>query len=175
MIIQFQYTPSILQLAHELHYKKFFPLRGKIILIFGILSAWAGLLLLLVKGGGNNLWYSVPLIVYGVIAVVLHFYTNRTIGKRAFKKLKEYHNPFTIKIDEEGIEISIHAQPYSLPWNKILKALITEEMILLYPSDKVFFIFPKENFSGNEYEDFAKTVSEKVEKVIREKDSRSKI
>ena len=166
LTIQFQYTPQLLQRAHELHYKKFFPLRGKVILILGILSAWSGLLLLLVKGGGKNLWYSVPLIIYGVVAVILHFYTNRTIGKRAFKKLKDYHDPFTMRIDESGVEISIGEQPYALQWDKIQKALLTDEMILLYPNDKVFFIFPEENFTPQDFSDFRIMAKERVSKTF---------
>src|SRR6476619_3763268 len=103
MTITFKYTPQLLQKAHELHYKKFFPLRGKIILILGLLAVWAGVLLALVKGGGNNLWYSVPLILYGGVAIGVHFFMTRTIGKRAFKKLKDYQDPFTISIGEDGL------------------------------------------------------------------------
>ncbi len=166
MKITFKYTPELLQRAHELHYKKFFPLRGKIILILGLFSVWAGILLLLVKGGGNNLWYSVPLIVYGLIAVIIHFYIARTIGRRAFKKLKDYHNPFSILIKDEGLTIEIMGNEYPVPWQDIKKALITPELILLYPSDAVFFIFPKENFSAHDFESFSKLVQENNEKIF---------
>jgi len=121
---------------------------------------------MLVKGGGKNLWYSVPLIIYGVVAVILHFYTNRTIGKRAFKKLRDYHDPFTMRIDESGVEISIGDQPYALPWDKIQKALLTDEMILLYPNDKVFFIFPKDNFTPQDFSDFRIMAKERVSKTF---------
>jgi len=164
--ITFHYTPQLLQRAHELHYKKFFPLRGKIILYLGLLAAWAGILLSLVKGGGRNLWYSVPLIVYGVVAVILHFYISKTIGRRAFKKLKDYHEPFSISVNEEGLIIEIKMKQYEVPWDNLKKALIADELILLYPNDAVFFIFPKENFSGNEFDEFEMIVKEKVGKVF---------
>jgi hypothetical protein len=166
MIITFKYTPQLLQRAHELHYKKFFPLRGKIILILGLLAAWAGVLLALVKGGGNNLWYSVPLILYGIVAIAIHFFMTKTIGKRAFKKLIDYHDPFSISIGEDGLIIEIKAKQYEVPWSNLKKALIPDELILLYPSDAVFFIFPRGNFSENEFDEFRKIVREKVEKVF---------
>jgi len=165
MTITFKYTPQLLQLAHELHYKKFLPLRGKIILILGLLSLWAGLLLLLVKGSGSGLWYSVPLIAYGVIAVIIHFYISKTIGKRAYKKLTAYHDPFSISIDNEGLIIEIKTKQYELPWTDIKKALLTKDHIMLYPSDAVFFIFPAENFRGNEFAEFEELIREKVNKV----------
>jgi len=166
MTITFKYTPQLLQRAHELHYKKFFPLRGKIILILGLLAVWAGLLLALVKGGGNNLWYSVPLITYGVVAIAIHFYITKTIGKRAIKKLKDYQDPFSITIGEDGLTIEIKAKQYEVPWGNFKKALIADELILLYPNDSVFFIFPRENFSENEFDEFKRQVQEKIQKVF---------
>lgn len=166
MTITFKYTSQLLQRAHELHYKKFFPVRGKIILILGLLAAWAGLLLALVKGGGNNLWFSIPLITYGVIAIAIHFYMAKTIGKRAFKKLKDYHDPFSISTGEDGLIIEIKTKQYEVPWGNLKKALITDELILLYPNDVVFFIFPRENFSGNEFEEFKVQVQEYVPKIF---------
>ena len=166
MTITFKYTPELLQRAHELHYKKFFPLRGKIILVLGLLAVWAGLLLLLVKGGGRNLWYSIPLMVYGLIAVAIHFYVSKTIGKRAYKKLVEYHDPFSITVHDAGLFIEIKNSEYEVPWSGIRKALLTGELTLLYPNDAVFFIFPKENFPANEYFEFAKIVKEKTAKVF---------
>ncbi|MFI5135145.1 MAG: YcxB family protein [Chitinophagales bacterium] len=166
MIIQFQYTPALLQRAHELHYKKFFPLQGRLLLFLGLLSAWAGLLLLLVKGGGINLWFSIPLIVYGIVAITSNFFMTKTIGKRTYKKLADYHDPMTIEIDDEKISISIRDAVNEIPWSNFTKALITDEMILLYPSDKVFFIFPKKNFSGDEYAGFCELVKTKIEKTF---------
>jgi len=166
MTITFKYTPQLLQKAHELHYKKFFPLRGKIILILGLLAAWAGLLLALVKGGGNNLWYSVPLILYGLIAIAIHFYMTKTIGKRSFNKLKDYQDPFSISVNEEGLIIEIKAKQYEVPWSNFKKALIADELILLYPSDAVFFIFPRGNFTGGEFDKFKAQVQEKIQKVF---------
>ncbi|MEO5673687.1 MAG: YcxB family protein [Chitinophagales bacterium] len=166
MTITYKYTPHLLQQAHELHYRKFFPLRGKIILILGLLSAWAGLLLLLIKGGGKNLWYSVPLIIYGIVAIILHFYISRTVGKRAFKKLKQYHEPFSISADDDGLIIEIKNKQYEVPWNGLKKALMTDDLILLYPNDAVFFIFPRVNFSANGFDEFRNKVKENIEKVF---------
>jgi len=163
LTIQFQYTPKLLQRAHELHYRKFFPLQGRLLLFLGLLSAWAGLLLLLVKGGGINLWYSVPLMVYGVIAIMAHFFMMKTIGKRTYKKLSDYHDPMTIEINDEKISFSIHDAVNEIPWSNFIKALIADDMVLLYPSEKVFFIFPKKNFQPNEFSEFEKITREKIQ------------
>ena len=141
-------------------------MRGKILFYLGLLSIWAGGLLLLVKGGGRNLWYSLPLILYGIIAVIIHFYLMRSIGKRAYKKLTEYHDPMQEEINEENISLTIGENKSVIPWSDFKKVLISDEMILLYPRDTVFFIFPRKNFAGNDFEEFPKLVKEKVEKVF---------
>ncbi len=43
---------------------------------------------------------------------------------------------------------------------------MTEELILLYPIDAVFFIFPRVNFSANEFDEFRNKVKENVAKVF---------
>jgi hypothetical protein len=164
LTIQFQYTPEILQRAHELHYRKFLPLRGKLLLFLGLLSAWAGVLLL-IASQGKNLWYGIPLVIYGVFAVASHFYMKRNIGQRAFTKLSDYHDPMTIEIDEDLVAITIRDHRNEIPWADLKKGIITDQMILLYPNDKVFFIFPKERFSGDDYSDFTALVKRKIEKL----------
>lgn len=163
--IPFQYSPEILQRAHELHYKKFFPLKGRLLLFLGILSAWAGLLLL-VAGGGKNLWYGVPLMLYGAFAVTGHFYLGRNIGKRAYAKLKAYHGPMQMEIGEQEVVITVDDNRNAIPWSAFIKALIADEMVLLYPNEKVFFIFPKNRFEHEGYAAFTDLVKSKIAKVF---------
>jgi hypothetical protein len=165
LTIQFQYTPEILQRAHELHYKKFFPLQGRLLLFLGLLSAWAGILLL-IAGDGNNLWYGLPLILYGLFAVGSHYYMRRSIGKRAYAKLSAYHGILDIEISEANVSITVSHHRNEIPWADFKKALVTDEMVLLYPNDKVFFIFPKNRFAGTDYGDFIEMVERKIPKVV---------
>ena len=163
MTVTFRYTPQLLQRAHELHYKKFFPLRGRAILFLGLFSMASGIVLLFAKE--VSYWLSIPLIIYGVTAVAIHYYHLRTLGKRAYKKLKEYHDPFTMTIDDEVVGLAIHGQAYSIPWSDLAKALVSDEMVLLYPNDSMFFIFPKSQFRREEYDAFREMVRKKIEKV----------
>jgi hypothetical protein len=122
-------------------------------------------LLLLIQGGGKHFWYSAPLIVYGAIAILIHYLQSKKVGKRAYKKLKDYHDPMEMQILEEAVVIVIREHRNDIPWSEFKKALITEEMILLYPRDTVFFIFPKQKFTREEYAAFSELVKRKVNPV----------
>ena len=71
-----------------------------------------------------------------------------------------------IEMNEDHISLKIREDKSIIPWSDVKKAVITDEMVLLYPRDTVFFIFPKENFSGDEYATFIELVKSKVEKVF---------
>ncbi len=90
----------------------------------------------------------------------------KTIGKRVYKKIPQYHDPFMIAITDELILMTIHEQAYELPWEDVKKAVITDKHVLLYPSDRMFYIFPKGNFNKNEFEEFEGLVRKKVPAIF---------
>jgi hypothetical protein len=101
MQLTFQYSPQLLQKAHELHFRKFFPFQGRLPLILGVLAIWAGLLLLLILGKEGNKLISVSLLVFGVLSIGLYYWMMKTLGKRVYKKLKTYHDPMMIDVGKE--------------------------------------------------------------------------
>lgn len=165
MLITFQYTPRILQRAHELHYKKFFQFQSRLPMILGFLSIWAGLLLFLILGKDGNKFLSISLVAFGLIAIAVYYWMMKTIGKRVYKKLTGYRDPFEIDINPQSINMTIRQTSYAIPWEDVTKAVIAPDVILLYPTDRMFYIFPKNNFDGNEFEGFAQLVMEKVTEI----------
>lgn len=166
MNITFQYTPQVLQQAHEIHYKKFFQFQSRLPLILGFMAGWAGLLLLLILGKEGNKFLSISLIFSGVIAIIIYFWMLKTIGKRVYKKIPQYHDPFMIAINDQLILMTIHGETFELPWESIKKAVVTNNNVLLYPTDRMFYIFPKRNFSNNEFEEFEELVRNKVPAIF---------
>ena len=165
MLITFQYSPRILQQAHELHYKKFFQFQSRLPMILGFLSIWAGLLLFLILGKDGNKFLSISLVAFGLIAIAIYYWMMKTIGKRVYKKLTGYRDPFVIDINPQNINMTVRETSYEIPWEDVKKALIAPELILLYPTDRMFYIFPKNNFEGNEFEGFEQLVRRKVTEI----------
>ncbi|MBA2407316.1 MAG: YcxB family protein [Chitinophagales bacterium] len=166
MNITFQYTPTTLQAAHELHYKRFFRFQSRLPIFLGMLAVWSGLLLFLILGKEGNKFLSISLMVTGAGAMLAYYIIMRTLGKRVYNRLSAYHDPFVIEIEENHIRMNIKDSHLKIPWAEIKKAVISPEIVLLYPTDRMFYIFPKSNFQENEFDYFKKLVSEKVPSVF---------
>ena len=160
--IQFTYSAENLQAANKLHYKKNFPVRGRILLWFGILLIWTGVLFMMMKGIEGHELMIYTFIAYGVLVIGVHFYIMNTLGKRLFKKHRNNLLPIDIEITEHSIQLTANENRAKVKWNEILKATMNENIVLLYISKMSFYIFPKENFNGNEFEQFTSLVKEKV-------------
>jgi hypothetical protein len=52
-----------------------------------------------------------------------------------------------------------------MPWADIKKAVVTADIILLYPTERMFYIFPEKNFQPGDFPEFEKLVREKAGKV----------
>ena len=160
--IQFTYSAENLQKANILHYKKNYPFRGRILLWFGALLLWTGILLGILKGWTGNQLIIYTFIAYGVIVITIHFYIMKTLGKRLFKKHKDRVATMQIEIANQYLRFTAGEQSANVKWNEIEKYLMNDDIILLYISKLTFYIFPKENFKGNEFAEFAELVKEKV-------------
>ncbi len=160
--IQFTYSAENLQAANKLHYKKNYPVRGRILLWFGILLIWTGVLFMMMKGIEGHELMIYTFIAYGVLVIGIHFYIMNTLGKRLFKKHKNHVLPIDIEITDQFIQLTANENRAKVKWNEILKATMNENIVLLYISKMSFYIFPKENFKGNEFELFTSLVKEKV-------------
>jgi hypothetical protein len=166
MNITFQYTPGILQAAHELHYKKFFRFQSRLPVFLGVLAVWSGGLLFLILGKEGNKLLSISLIILGAGSILTYYVIMRTLGKRVYNRLTDYHDPFIIEIEDDHILMKIKDSSFEMPWQEIKKAVITSEIVLLYPTDRMFYIFPKNNFMESEFEGFKMLVTEKVSSVF---------
>ena len=166
MTITFQYTPQILQRAHELHYKKFFQWQSRLPMVLGFMAIWAGLLLFLILGKEGNRFLSFSLIIFGIVAIAIYYRMLKTTGNRVYKRLKDYHDPITVTINDETIDLNIHDQLYEMPWADITKAIVTDDIVLLYPSESMFYIFPAKNFKEEDFAGFGEMIRSKVEHIF---------
>ncbi len=128
----------------------------------GFLAVWAGLLLFLILGKDGNRFLSFSLLLSGLLVIGIYYRLMKTTGTRVYRRLKDYHEPFDISVNDESIHLSVHENTYDMPWTELKKALIATDMILLYPSEKMFYIFPKENFSEGDYAVFETMVRQKI-------------
>lgn len=134
-------------------------------MIMGLLAIWSGLLLFAILGDEGNRFLSISLIMSGLVAVGVYFWMMKTTGTRVYKRLKDYHEPFDMEIGHESIFMTIHNNTYEMPWFELKKALVVPDMILLYPTERMFYIFPRSSFKDQDYESFEAMVKEKLEVI----------
>ena len=101
-------------------------------------------------------------IAYGVLVIGIHFYIMNTLGKKLFKKHRNHVRSMDIEIAEDFIRLTADDKTAKVKWNEILKATMSENIVLLYTSKMSFYIFPKENFNKNEFAVFTTLVGGKV-------------
>lgn len=160
MRVNFVYTTDIMQRAFELHARKRFVLGGKWMLVFGLLTVWAGLLLLLIYSYSKIPTYTYAFIVFGISMIAVHFIVLKTQGSRLIKQVE--NNEISYDITENGIEFVTVKGKIFKPWTEFIQAFHNERMTLLYTQKYAYYIFPKEIFSEIEFEEFRLRVKEKV-------------
>jgi hypothetical protein len=160
MQVKFVYTPQIMQRAFELHAKKRFVLGGKWMLVFGLLTVWAGLLLLLVYFYSKAPAYPYAFIGFGFSMIAVHFIVLKTQGARLFKQIKK--DAIQYDINEDGIYFILKNGKSFKPWAEFIQAFYNQKIVLLYTEKYSYYIFPKEIFHGQEFEQFKSIVRERV-------------
>ena len=86
--------------------------------------------------------------------------------KKIFKQNKFYQHEDEMEIDEDGIHSKSDLGQSRLPWDHFLKWKENKKLILLYPAETQFLIFPKKLFvSQQDLDEFRKLLIEHVKKM----------
>ena len=151
--ININYNYSDLQIAYNLHFKKLYPIKSRLLLLFGALLVIIGLLLCFLD---NHLEKSILLgVLYsilGIITICYYYWMYKTMRKRMFKKMPDFSNEYHYDFSNEGINIKSKTIDSDVKWDYYKSALISNDIILLYPNKLRFNLFPKQNFSQEQYD-----------------------
>ncbi|HNZ42047.1 MAG TPA: YcxB family protein [Bacteroidales bacterium] len=160
------YTPEDLQMAYSTHLKKMYPVRSRMLLVIAAVSFIIGCILLFYehKNGSDDYtnWAAWFLIVYGVAIAALYFYNQHNLGKRMFSKMPDFAKPFSYVFSPEQIQVSSDNINNTNKWEFYQSALITSEIIMVYPNKFRFNLFPKKYFSDEEFELLKQWVRAKI-------------
>jgi hypothetical protein len=163
--VEMKYTRENLQRAFKLHYKKAFPVRGRILQVLGFLLIWIGALLILIYQDTAHRAINFIYIIAGLFFIGLHSYLMSNLGKFTYRRIKNPDQTFKFSISDEKILVSTNTSGVSLEWEQILKAIVDKDVIILYVSKLQFYFLPKENFAEGDFEECTELVKEKV-KII---------
>ncbi|MEI6852430.1 MAG: YcxB family protein [Bacteroidota bacterium] len=160
------FTSEDLQLAYTTHFQKMYPVRSRLLLIIGALSFLIGALLLTFqffsKTHDYTNWASWFLLCYGFVIAVLYFYNLKRIGKRMYSKMPDFKNPFSYKFTAENIEVKAPNINSNNNWEYYQSALVSPDVIMIYPNKFRFSLFPREHFTEEEFRQLKEWVVAKV-------------
>ncbi|HNW53821.1 MAG TPA: YcxB family protein [Bacteroidales bacterium] len=161
-----QYTPEDLQLAYATHLKKMYPIRSRMLLVIAAVSFIIGCILLFYERKNGSVdytnWAAWFLIAYGVAIAGLYFYNQHNLGKRMFSKMPDFINPFSYIFSSEQIQVSSDNINNTNKWEFYESALITPEIIILYPNKFRFNLFPRKYFTDEEFDMLKQWIRAKI-------------
>lgn len=134
-----------------------------VLLFLGIIIVFLGLFLVVLQSiTGEVSWLSWAFILYGIAIIFFYRWKYNSMGKSAHKKLTSFHYPFEFTFSEEKVITKGKHTTSESEWRHYLQAVITDQMILLYPNRHNFIILPKKYFTDEEFLKISSLVREKV-------------
>jgi hypothetical protein len=155
-----QYSHEDLQASYMLYYSHYYPVRSRLLLILGISIFALSVLMLVISHGGfmDDPIYEYPgwfLLFYGIAVIAFHLWRMKTLGRRLFKKMPEFHSPYNITFSNKGIVTKGALISSDVNWSYYTDTAITPELILLFHSKLKFNMYPKRFFSDDEFRQLA--------------------
>jgi hypothetical protein len=83
-------------------------------------------------------------------------------ARRIYREYKAASLPFSAEITEHGIQVDNELGKGLLPWSHIRKWREGSSVFLLYPTDALYHILPKDVFSPESMQEFRKTLNERL-------------
>jgi hypothetical protein len=164
--VTIQYGPEDLQSAYALHFRKLYPVRSRMVLILGTILVFFGILLVVLQSlTGLISWMPWAFLLYGILVIAYYYWRYGRMGKTAFKKLVNFHYPFTFTISPEGLNTVGKNVSSNNNWNYYQIAIVTDRMIILYPNKLNLVMLPKKYFSDEEFSQLTEWVRTNVKKV----------
>ena len=139
--------------ALKLHMKNKSLVDSYISLIIGFILIFMSLILF--KYGTANKTFDVLgsfFFLIGVYLVINQFLFKWRTNKKAIQMFNNRENYFSYKIDKYGYSGTADSITFNFKWSYFKEAIISDDIVLLYPSKKHYVIFSKESYSDEEFE-----------------------
>ncbi len=100
-----------------------------------------------------NRWNTNTLIMIGVTlySVIVIFVLIPSKATKTFRQNKFFMYTMNCVFDEDGLHTESEINKSDMPWDHFRKFKTGKRMLLLYPSDATYFVFPKHLFTDAEW------------------------
>ena len=87
--------------------------------------------------------------------------------RRVFREYKALSEPFTMVVNDDGLNFENKQGSGLVPWSHIVKWRFNKSLVLLYPASNIFYLVPSHCFSTqSEFEEFTNLIRERVGAAI---------
>lgn len=141
--------------AYQLHYARQ-PGKSARCLLLGALGFGAYL-------ASENIYVAAAaggLVGLAVMQAALFFLYLPNRAKRLYRQQKNLHREYRFSWDDQGVFLQAEDYQEKIRWADLSKAKENRTLLLLYPSDHLFHVFPKRSFNNPEqFADFRSHVA----------------
>jgi hypothetical protein len=138
-------------------------------IIVGVSSFALGAISIIASGRGDKwpLWASIMgawVLVMAIYCIILYPQSLKRRTAKLYSQRKDMQKSHTVKITDQSLTIGTEDRGmWSTPWNQYHKWKSNKTILLLYPSDTMFLMFPRSWFaSGEEFQSFKTLLTEKI-------------
>lgn len=132
--------------AFKLHYNTKFPIKSRMMLIFGVTILIVGLVFFFTGFPKNPEYLKHLIVLAGLVYIGLYFYRKNQLFKRAAAQ-KTFQGRFTFELNNIGLTFGKDDKVSKCNWKQIEDIIQDEDNILFYFGKDKFYILPLEKLS----------------------------
>lgn len=149
--IPFNYREEDFREAYAVHQRSQGGWRRYSTLFWGIMITLISLYYLVQKSDGRTTLFLVLVILYGLSLVGFHFWQQKTLGARMFKRFPEFHEPFHLLFTDQMLVLSSPKVSTTMHFSQYQKIYSNDHVLVLYMDSQKFHILPKRIFNDKQY------------------------
>ena len=134
--------------------------------VAGILMLALAVLALVLMIRSHPPWDPITLVLPGCLAyfAVFFFVALPWQATRHFRQNRFLAHATEYRIDETGLHAQSDLGTTEIPWDHLHKWKENRRLILLYPTDATYFLFPRRLFTDAEWEEFRALAAQHLKK-----------
>ena len=127
------------------------PLRRFLFPLAAVVS-WIAAIVMWVFSSGYAPFFVAFFFLYGIFLLIWYGIRIRTLGRRMFNKMPDFDYVYEYEYCDSGYKVSSEKIKNEINWSYYSKALLGNDMIMLYPNRVRFNFFPRRVFRDSEFE-----------------------
>ena len=128
-----------------------------------LLVVMAGVGIFVIASGASS--SGIVLLIFAFLLAAWRFVVvPRRLAAKTYRSAKFMHDSITAEISEEGTRMTYPSGSSDTKWSGYVSSQETDDMFVLFLSDRLMRMFPKRAFSGDDFEAMRELLQRKLPK-----------